>query len=52
VEPDECACCDAIGLRDLIREGEVSGAELEAVARRALEVANAEVNGLALARSC
>jgi amidase len=39
---------DAIGLRDLIREREVSAAEIEAVARRALEAANAEVNALTL----
>ncbi|MCT9934121.1 amidase [Planotetraspora sp. A-T 1434] len=39
---------DAVGLRNLIRAGEVTADEVEAVARQALEVANAEVNGLAL----
>ncbi|WP_214416186.1 amidase [Sphaerisporangium fuscum] len=39
---------DAVGLRDLIKAGEVTAAEVEAVARRALAVANAQVNGLAL----
>jgi amidase len=48
VEPYEYARHDAIGLRDLIRDGEVPAAEVESAARAALEVANARVNGLAL----
>ncbi|MEV8630857.1 amidase [Streptosporangium sp. NPDC051023] len=48
MELHEYARYDAIGLRDLIRAGEVTAAEVEAVARQALEKANAEVNGLAL----
>lgn len=48
VNVDEYTRYDAVGLRDLIRAGEVSAAEVEAVARRALESANATVNGLAL----
>jgi amidase len=39
---------DAIGLRDLTRAGEVSAAEVEAVARQALAAADAALNGLAL----
>lgn len=38
---------DAVGLRDLIALGDAA-AEVETVAQRALELANAEVNGLAL----
>src|SRR3954452_9621643 len=45
--PDEYAGYDAIGLRELIAAREVTIAEVEAVARRALEAANARVNGLA-----
>ncbi|MFI6323409.1 amidase [Nonomuraea sp. NPDC050556] len=37
---------DAVGLSELIATGKVSSAEVEEVARRALEVANAQVNGL------
>jgi amidase len=48
VELHEYASHDAVGLRDLIRAGDVSAAEVEDAARRALELANAEVNGLAL----
>ncbi|MEV7008826.1 amidase [Streptosporangium sp. NPDC051022] len=48
MELHEYARYDAVGLRDLMREGEITAAEVETVARRALEVANAEVNGLAL----
>jgi amidase len=48
VELDEYARQDAVGLRGLIAAGEVSAAEVEAVARRALNLADAEVNGLAL----
>src|SRR4051794_1023216 len=39
---------DAIGLRDLIRAGEVTAADIEDVARRALELADARCNALAL----
>ena len=38
---------DAIGLRDLIAAGEVTAAEVEDAARRALDLVNADVNGLA-----
>ncbi len=48
MELSEYARCDAIGLRDLIRAGDVTASEVEAVTRHALEVANAEVNGLAM----
>jgi amidase len=48
VELYEYAQHDAVGLRDLILAGEVSAAEVEAVARQALDVANAKLNGLAL----
>jgi amidase len=48
MELHEYARYDAIGLRNLIRAGEVTAEEVEAVAREALAVANAEVNGLAL----
>lgn len=44
----EYARYDAVGLRELIETGEVTAAEVEAVARKAIEVADAEVNGLAL----
>ncbi|MEZ0076476.1 amidase [Planotetraspora sp. GP83] len=44
----EYARYDAVGLRDLIRAGEVTAGEVESVARQALSAANAEVNGLAL----
>ena len=44
----EYASYDAIGLRDLLRAGEVTAAEVETVARQALLAADAEVNGLAL----
>lgn len=47
MELHEYAMYDTIGLRDLIAAGEVTPAEVEAVARQALDVANAE-NGLAL----
>lgn len=47
MELHEYARYDAVGLRDLIRAGEVTAAEVEAAARTALAVANAEVNGLA-----
>ncbi|MEW9552813.1 amidase [Nonomuraea sp. NPDC050783] len=44
----EYARYDGIGLRRLIEAGEVTAAEVEATARRALEAADAHVNGLAL----
>ena len=44
---DEYREHDAIGLRELIAAGEVTAAEVEAVAREALDAANAAVNGLA-----
>jgi amidase len=44
----EYARYDAIGLRDLMRAGEVTAAEVEAVAREALVAADAELNGLAV----
>ncbi|MGW1988921.1 amidase family protein [Embleya sp. NPDC001921] len=44
----EYAKYDAIGLRDLIRAGEVTSAEVEGAARQALGVADAAVHGLAL----
>ena len=44
----EYAYYDAIALRDLMRAGELTASEVEAVARRALDVADAELNGLAL----
>jgi amidase len=37
VEPHEYASLDAVGLRELVRAREVSAAEVEAVARRALD---------------
>jgi amidase len=48
VKLHEYARCDAIALRELIAAGEVTAAEVEAVARRAIDIADAEVNGLAL----
>ncbi|OJF11312.1 amidase [Couchioplanes caeruleus] len=48
MEFHEYARYDAIGLRGLMSTGEVKPAEVEDTARRALEAANAEVNGLAL----
>ena len=48
MQPHEYASHDAVGLRDLVRAGDVTAAEVEAAARRAIEFANAEVNGLAL----
>ncbi|MEU8800563.1 amidase family protein [Spirillospora sp. NPDC048819] len=44
----EYARYDAVGLRNLIKAGEVTADEVEAVAREALTTANAVVNGLAL----
>ncbi|GAT65954.1 amidase [Planomonospora sphaerica] len=48
MELHEYARYDAVGLRDLIRAGEVTAGEVEAAARRALTLADAELNGLAL----
>ena len=47
MQPHEYADCDATGLRNLMRAGELGAAEVEAVARQALDVANQELNGLA-----
>jgi amidase len=46
MELHEYASLDAVGLRELIRTGKVSAAEVEAVARDALESAGAELNAL------
>ncbi|MEW9530178.1 amidase [Microbispora sp. NPDC049125] len=48
MEPYEYARQDATGLRDLIRRGEVTAAEVESAARRALEWADARLNGLTM----
>ncbi|MEV8635408.1 amidase [Streptosporangium sp. NPDC051023] len=48
MELHEYARFDAVGLRDLIATGEVTAAEVEDTARRALLAADAEVNALAL----
>jgi amidase len=45
---DEYGRVDAVGLRELIRRGAVSAAEVEAAARAALAIADAELNALAL----
>jgi amidase len=47
MELHEYANLDAVGLRELIRGGAVSAAEVEQTARRALEQANADLNALA-----
>jgi hypothetical protein len=47
MELHEYAQYDAIGLCRLMRAGHVTRAEIEAIARHALEVANRETNGLA-----
>jgi amidase len=47
VELDEYARMDAVGVRDLVRRGEVTAAEVEATARQALGIADARLNGLA-----
>ncbi|MFC9788530.1 amidase [Rhodococcus sp. NPDC127528] len=44
----EYAGLDAVGLRALIRTGEVTAAEVEALARRALAAADADLNALTL----
>ena len=48
MELHEYASYDAIGLRDLMRAGAVTAAEVEAIARQALVAADTELNGLAL----
>ncbi|MEV7013233.1 amidase family protein, partial [Streptosporangium sp. NPDC051022] len=48
MELHEYARHDAVGLRDLIAAGEVTAAEVEDAARRALAAADAELNALAL----
>ncbi|WP_344942486.1 amidase [Sphaerisporangium flaviroseum] len=48
MEPHEYANLDAVGLRELIQAREVSVAEVEAAARRALEYAHAGLNALTL----
>ncbi|ETK31682.1 amidase [Microbispora sp. ATCC PTA-5024] len=48
METHEYARYDAAGLRDLIRAGEVTAAEVETAARAALEWADARLNGLAM----
>jgi amidase len=45
---DEYAREDAVGLRDLMRSGQVSAAEVECAARQALDAVNVPLNGLAL----
>jgi amidase len=47
VELHEYAACDATRLRELITAGEVTAAEVEDTARRALEVVDGRLNGLA-----
>ena len=47
VDVKEYTRLDATGLRELIARGEVSAAEVDAVAREAIGTANAVVNGLA-----
>jgi amidase len=48
MEPHEYASFDAVGLAALIRSGEVTAAEVEAVARRVLEDAHADLNALTM----
>jgi amidase len=48
LEPHEYASLDAVALAGLIRAGEVSAAEVEAAARRAIEQANADLNALTM----
>lgn len=48
MEPAEYADHDAVGLRVLIVAGEVSAAEVEAAARRALDSVNPDLNALTL----
>ncbi len=46
LEIDEYARLDAVGLADLVRTGQVGAAEVERVARRALERAHGDLNAL------
>lgn len=46
MELHEYASLDAVGLRDLISAGEVSAAEVEQTARRAIELVNPDLNAL------
>ncbi|MDL4819578.1 amidase [Actinomadura opuntiae] len=48
MELHEYARLDAVAISDLVRSGEVTAAEVEAAARRALAAVNGTVNGLAL----
>ncbi|WP_068923221.1 amidase [Planobispora rosea] len=48
MELHEYARYDAVGLRTLIRAGDVTAEEVEATARKALAAADEQVNGLAL----
>jgi amidase len=48
VKLHEYARYDAVGLSSLIKSGEVTAAEVEALAREALAAMNGELNGLAL----
>jgi amidase len=48
VELGEYAALDAVALRELIVAGQVSAAEVEAVARRALDIADTELNALTM----
>jgi amidase len=45
---DEYAGHDAVGLRDLLRAREITAAEVEAVARQAIEAVDAQLNALAM----
>ncbi|SNQ48545.1 Amidase [Frankia canadensis] len=49
MELNEYACLDAVGLSGLIRDREISAAEVEQAARAALGAVNDQVNGLARA---
>ena len=46
VELYEYAAMDAVGLRDLMRTGEVTAAEVQATARAAIELVNPDLNAL------
>ncbi|HEX8628896.1 MAG TPA: amidase family protein [Catenuloplanes sp.] len=48
MELGEYAALDAVALRELIVAGQVSAAEVEAVARRALDIADTELNALTM----
>ncbi len=47
MELSEYAAIDGVGLRGLIRSGEVTAGEVEAVAREALAAVNPDLNALA-----